>query len=187
MARPLSWLSRLHEIRQSVANSVRSHYSRAELETLFQIQPRAASRMLEILPTVIVGTSKLIARETLGAFLDRVQDADDVPALMEKIRTEKATPSRRRLRHLVQRDYDPMNVYGIPETLKLKRGHLEINFETMEQLSETLVSLAKILEDDLDEFIRLYEPRKSTEEPDTSAAEIRALYAELEEMEAAKA
>ena len=78
-----------------------------------------------------------------------------------------------------------MSVYGIPETLKLKRGHLEINFETMEQLSETLVSLAKILEDDLDEFTRLYEPRKM-EEKDESAAEVRALFEELKEMETAK-
>ena len=185
MARPLSWLPRLHEIRQSVAISVRSHYTRAELEVLFQIQPRAAARMLEILPTNLVGTSKLIARETLAAFLDRVKDADDVTALMEQIRAEKNAPSRRKLRHLVQRDYDPMSVYGIPETLKLKRGHLEINFETMEQLSETLVSLAKILEDDLDEFTRLYEPRKM-EEKDESAAEVRALFEELNEMETAK-
>jgi hypothetical protein len=179
MARPLSWLPRLYEIRQSVANSVRSHYSRAELEALFQIQPRAASRMLEILPTNLVGTSKLIAREMLAAFLDRVRDAEDVPALMEQIRAEKNAPSRRKLRHLVQREYDPMSVYGIPETLKLKRGHLEIDYETMEQLSETLVSLAKILEDDLDEFVRLYEPRR-LEEKDDTAAEVAALFAELE-------
>jgi hypothetical protein len=185
MARPLSWLPRLHEIRQSVANSVRSHYSRAELEALFQIQPRAASRMLEILPTNLVGTSKLIARETLAAFLDRVKDAEDVPALMDAIRAEKATVSRRRLRHLVQREYDPMTVFGIPETLRLKRGHLEIDFETMESLSETLVSLAKILEDDLDEFVRLYEPAKLVEK-DESAAEVAALFAELEEKKTAK-
>ena len=55
----------------------------------------------------------------------------------------------------------------------------------MEQLSETLVSLAKILEDDLDEFARLYEPRK-VEEKDESAVEVRALFKELEESEMAK-
>jgi hypothetical protein len=185
MARPLSWLPRLHEIRQSVANSVRSHYSRAELQVLFQLQLREAARLLEALPTTLVGTSKLVARETLGAFLDRVNDAEDVPALMKTIRAEKGTVSRRRLRHLVQRDYDPMTIYGIPETLKLKRGHLEINFETMESLSETLVSLAKILEDDLDEFGRLYEPRNVIEK-DESAEEVRALFEQLEEMKAAK-
>jgi len=39
MPRPLSWLPRLHVIRRTVANSVRSHYDRRELETLFELQP----------------------------------------------------------------------------------------------------------------------------------------------------
>ncbi|MDQ1450390.1 MAG: hypothetical protein QOK38_256 [Acidobacteriaceae bacterium] len=35
MPRPISWLPRLHEIRRSVVNSVRSHYDRNDLERLF--------------------------------------------------------------------------------------------------------------------------------------------------------
>ena len=42
MPRRLSWLPRLHEIRRSVGNSVRSHYDRRDLQTLFEFQPRAA-------------------------------------------------------------------------------------------------------------------------------------------------
>jgi hypothetical protein len=42
MPRPISWLTRLHEIRRAVASSVRSHYERKEIEALFQVQPRAA-------------------------------------------------------------------------------------------------------------------------------------------------
>jgi hypothetical protein len=37
MPRPLSWLPRLHEIDRSVANSVRSHYDRRDIERLFEL------------------------------------------------------------------------------------------------------------------------------------------------------
>ena len=185
MARPVSWLPRLREIRRSVAGSVRSHYQRKEIEQLFELQPRAASRLLEILPTVKVGTGYMVERDALGVFLDRVQEAEDVPALLDTIRAEKAGTSRRKIRHLVQRDYDPMNVFGIPNAMKLKRGRIEIDFATVEDLSSTLVTLARVLEDDLDEFVRLYEPPKPQDGVDNSAAEVSALFRELEELEAA--
>jgi len=42
MPRPVSWLPRLHVIRRTITTSVRSHYDRRELETLFELQPRPA-------------------------------------------------------------------------------------------------------------------------------------------------
>jgi hypothetical protein len=69
MPRPISWLPRLHVIRRTVSNSVRSHYDRHELETLFQLQPRAAQKLIEMLPSVKVGTSRLVEREVLVNFL----------------------------------------------------------------------------------------------------------------------
>jgi hypothetical protein len=95
MPRPISWLPRLHEIARSVANSVRSHYDRRDLEQLFELQPRAAQKLLEMLPTVQVGTSGLVERETLGAFLERVRDSENTTELFEQIRKEKAGNSRR--------------------------------------------------------------------------------------------
>jgi len=108
MPRPISWLPRLHEIARSVANSVRSHYDRRDLEQLFELQPRAAQKLLEMLPTVQVGTSGLVERETLGAFLERVRDSENTTELFEQIRKEKAGNSRRKIRALVRRDLDPM-------------------------------------------------------------------------------
>jgi hypothetical protein len=185
MARPIPWLPRLKEIRKSAAGSVRSHYTRRDLEELFQVQSRTASRLLETMNTVELNSSHLVEREELVKFLDRIDAAADVTAEMEKMREEK-TVSRRKLRFLNQRDVDPMSLYGIPNTLKLARGHLEINFTTMEELAATLVTLARVLEDDLDEFVRLYEPRQPTEHPDNSTEEVRQLFRELEEMETAR-
>ena len=60
MPRPISWLPRLHEIRRSVFNSVRSHYDRNDLERVFEVQPRSAQLLLELLPTVRLGRSLLV-------------------------------------------------------------------------------------------------------------------------------
>ena len=94
MPRALSWLPRLHEIRRSVENSSRSHYTRKELEYLFQLQPRAAQKLLEILPTTAVGTSRLAEREALAHFLDQIHAAENPSAAMEAIRQQKQSVSR---------------------------------------------------------------------------------------------
>ncbi len=86
LPRPLSWLPRLHEIRRAVANSVRSHYGRHDLEALFELQPRAAQQLLGLLPTVQVGTSRLVEAEALRGFLDRIQTAPDVGQEIEAVR-----------------------------------------------------------------------------------------------------
>jgi hypothetical protein len=55
MPRPISWLPRIHQIRRTVAASVRSHYERKEIEALFEVQARTAQLLLEILPTMAIG------------------------------------------------------------------------------------------------------------------------------------
>lgn len=182
MARPISWLHRLHEIRKSVSDSVRSHYTRTELQALFQIQPRAASRILEMLETVAIGNTHVLAREDLGTFLDRMKAADDPHAELEAIRTEKAGRSRRKIRNLVRRDIAPATLAGVPENLTLEPGHVSVRFETVVELGETLLALALILESDGEEFTRRYEPQPA-EVKDESAEEVRELFRELQEME----
>jgi len=157
MPRPISWLPRLHLIRRMVTSSVRSHYDRRELETLFELQPRAAQKLTEMLPSVRVGTSRLIEREALVRFLDRVQDADDVALLFDQIRAEKTLASRRKLRSLVRRDLEPVSLTSLPDSIQLSRGRLAVDFTTVEQLAENLLLLARILESEGDEFAAAYE------------------------------
>lgn len=185
MARPITWLPRLHEIRRSVAESVRSHYTRGELEALFQIQQGAASRLMEVVPTLKVNTGYLAEREGLVAFLDKVSEAEDVTTLMRGLRAAKKAPTRRKMRSMVRRDTAPVSLAGMPDTLRLDRGHLEIDFENLEELVTTLFILARILDDDLEEFAREYEPIK----PDVANEEeedVRRMFADLEEREAAQ-
>jgi len=183
--RPVSWLPRLHEIRRSVDASVRSHYDRRDLERLFELQPRAAQKLLELLPTIPVGTSRLVEREALASFLKRIQEAEDTSSLIEQVRQEKAAPSRRSLRTLVRRDAEPASLAIIPEGMSLERGRLEISFRNLEQLAESLVYLARLLDGDLDRFAQAYEPEAPPPaETDDAPREVGAMFRELEQMEA---
>jgi hypothetical protein len=76
MPRPISWLPRLSAIRRSAENSVRSHYDRKDLERLFEVQPRSAQLLLELLPTIRLGRSLLVERAALAQFLERITVAE---------------------------------------------------------------------------------------------------------------
>jgi hypothetical protein len=181
MARPVSWLKDLHAIRKRIADSVRSHYTREELEDVFGIQQSAAAALMRRLPTTRVGTSLLVKREDLSTVLDRVHEADDVAGVMKEMAAERAAGvSRRKLRGLVRRDYDAMSVYGIPEALTMKRGEMKITWKTPEDLAATLLTVARILEDDLDEFVRLYQPIEEKPQEDEVSADVKKMFAELE-------
>lgn len=185
MARPPSWLPRLHELRQTVANSVRSHYDRRDLERLFELQPRGAGKLLELLPTVPIGTTHLVDRQVLLGFLEQVHEADDVHALFEQLRQERAAPSRKKLRSLVRRDTVPLSLSSLPESIGLSRGRLEVSFRSLEQLAEAMYAIARLLEDEGDAFAQAFEPEAPPpKDEQESRDELREMYAELEAMTA---
>jgi hypothetical protein len=69
-----------------VTSSVRSHYGSKEIQSIFQLQPRAAQLLLEMLPATSIGRSRLVERHALADFLDRVHKADDPSAELDLIR-----------------------------------------------------------------------------------------------------
>jgi hypothetical protein len=165
---------------------VRSHYGRRDLEQLFELQPRAAQKLIEMLPTVRIGTSLLVEREALAGFLDRVREADDVGTLFEQVRAEKTAVSRKKVRALVPRDTEPATLTSLPESIALSRGRLEVSFATVEQLAEAMFALARVLVAEVDAFAQAYEPERPPELPE-DAGEMDALFAELEAMEKERA
>jgi hypothetical protein len=182
MARPASWLPRLHEIRRAVSSSTRSHYTRRELEVLFQLQPRAALKLIELLPTVSIGTSLLLEKEALLGFLQGANDADDVTAYFERVRLAKATASKRKIRSLIRQDRDPLQLSSLPESFRLSPGRLEVTFTTVEELAESMYALARVLDSDLDTFASAFEIRTSEDSP--GSVEIARMFEELAELEA---
>lgn len=166
MPRPVSWLPRLHEITRTVSTSARSHYDRRDLEKLFELQPRAAQKMLEMLPTVQVGTSRLVDREVLAGFLEGVRDADNTEAYLERTRLAKAATSHRKIRSLVRRDTEPISIDSLPSNIVLTQGRMEVTFATIEELAEAMYALARVLETDGEQIALAYElhnPRVTTD------------------------
>jgi hypothetical protein len=184
MPRPISWLPRLHQIRKTVDTSVRSHYERKDIESLFELQPRAAQLLLEMLPTTHVGRSRLVAREALVTFLEQMRVSDNPSAKLEDIRNDPAPAPRSRLRTLIQRDRDPISLIDLPTEVALTRGRLEIRFDTIETLARHLYSLAQAMESDGDEMARRFEIERLTP-PNLADDDARALFSELEALEAA--
>ena len=133
---------------------------RRELESLFELQPRAAQQLLALLPTVTVGTSRLVEAEDLRGFLDRMQVAPDVNAEIEAVRQEKKGSGRRRLRTLVQTDDPAVSLSSPPGAVTLRRGKLEVDFGNLEELAAAMYWLARALDGELEAFATQYEPEQ---------------------------
>jgi len=157
MARPISWLPRLPALTRAVSESVRSHYACSDLERLFEVQPRSAQMLMNLLPTVRIGKSLLVEREALAALLGRLEAVEDPALELAAIRAEgKPTVVRRKLRELVQRDLS-VGVNSLPPNVHIERSSLAIRFTTVEELAASLWSVATLLEGDLEGFAERYE------------------------------
>ena len=129
-----------------------------------------------------MGTSRLVERETLAGFLDKVQEADDVAEVLDQVRQEKEAASRKRLRSLIQQDDESVLLSSLPRSLTLTRGHLEVTFRTLEELAEALYFLARALDNDLDGFAREFEP-EPVKEKNVEENGLRGLFRELRRLE----
>jgi hypothetical protein len=184
MPRPISWLSRIHEIRRVVASSVRSHYERKDIEALFQVQPRAAQLLLEILPTSTIGRSRLVERQALADFLDRIHGADDASSELELIRTQGGAVSRKKVRTLVRRDIEPLQLDSLPSNIEFIPGQMIVSFRTIEGLAQAMYSLARAIETDGDELARRYEVQEVDDDGGPNRSEFEAMLQELSTPEA---
>lgn len=188
MARPVSWLKRLPEIRRSVEGSARSHWDRSALEQLFQIQTRTANDLMKILPRVAApGRAFMVDRNTLVKFLDACQEAD---AGEEMARRRKAPEkiSRRKPRTLVLKDLvTDGRLIALPANITLERGRLEVTFRTVVELCESLAMVAGSIRNDEDAFVEMYEVQHGPTEAQLKAEhdkkEVQKLFAHLREME----
>jgi hypothetical protein len=184
MPRPISWLTRLHEIRRAVASSVRSHYERKEIEALFQVQPRAAQLLLEMLPTTAIGRSRLVERQVLADFLDRIHKADDPSSELDLIRAQGGEVSHKKLRTLVRRDVEPLRLDSLPANIKFIPGQMIVSFRTIEDLAQAMYSLARAIEADGDELAGRYEVQEVADDRNSNRSEFESMLQELYNLEA---
>ena len=183
MPRPASWLPRLFDITRSVSASVRSHYERQDLERLFDLQPRAAQKLLQLLPTTEIGTGHLASREDLLVFLQRVRDAEDPTALFNELRSQKNAVSKRKLRSFAASDLPAASFTSLPSGVSLDSGRLQVSFGTVDDLAEKLMWVAQLISEQTEDFANAYEPQQPIQ-VDEAAEEVRRMFADLELMEA---
>jgi hypothetical protein len=186
MPRPISWLTRLHEIRRTVASSVRSHYERKEIEALFQVQPRAAQLLLEMLPTTAIGRSRLVERQVLANFLDRIHMAENPSVELDIIRAQRGEVSLKKVRTLVRRDREALQVDSLPSNIEFEPGRMMVSFRTIEDLAQTMYSLARAMETDGDELARRYEVQEVVDDGSPNRSEFEAMLQELSVQESAR-
>jgi hypothetical protein len=186
MPRPISWLTRLHDIRRAVASSVRSHYERKDIEALFQAQPRAAQLLLEMLPTIAIGRSRLVERQVLAEFVDRMHQADDPSAELDLIRAQGGKVSRKKVRTLVRRDVEPVQLDSLPANIEFIPGQMMVSFRTIEDLAQAMFSLARAIETDGDELARRYEVQEVADGGSPKRSEFEAMLQELSDLEATR-
>lgn len=182
MSRPISWLSRIESLLSNIEGSVRSHYGRKDLEQLFELQPRAALKLLKLLPTIQLGNSNYVERSSLAEFLISIQQTGDASQVMAQYRKLRMAP-RRKLRELVPRDHPAASAASLPPNLLASPGTITISFQSIEELAAALTSLATILSDDLECFAELYEPPSHKMEPSTKPGEYELMLQDLEQME----
>lgn len=184
-----SWLPRLHDIRRSVRESVRSHYSRADIQYLFELQPRAAQKLMRMVSIgAKVGQSALVSRLALADFLSLIYESEDPEATLQAKRNEPSPAPRRALRELVQVDSDPATLDTMPRNIELSTGKVVIEYGTVEQLAGSLLAMSQVLERELEEFAEKYEPVVEVVKQDDSVAEdLKRAFAQLRRDEQAKA
>ena len=77
MPRPISWLPIMHDVPRRLMLLYGRTATVQRSSPLFQLQPRAAQLLTKLLPATAVGRSRLVERETLIKFLDRIHKAED--------------------------------------------------------------------------------------------------------------
>lgn len=177
MARSVSWILRTNEIRKAVEKSARSHFDREEIEFLFDLGKTAAGRLMAALPTERLGRSLLVRRETLEQFL---------AAADPKLPAGRARTSKRKPRQLERRTFEAIDAASLAPWLG--RGVLkETRFANVQQLYDVLWRIACVIEGEgVEAFCALYEPEAGARTHEEGQRDMAALWAELEQMEAAR-
>ena len=173
MARPVKWSRDLHPIRERARNARTETWGRKDVEDLFGVG-RATAQMLmkaigEIQP---VGGAHFVERPSLLSFLDAMIAAPSVEEGLRARMLEAEPPPRPRpLRVSLPVDLRSAMLPDLPPNIRLAPGRLEIEAPTAIAMLESLMTLALIMQNDLDRFQAAIEPPSYP--PEITDAEIR--------------
>lgn len=160
MARPVQWSRELHAIRERAARSRIETWSRLDIEHLFGVSRASAQNLMKAIGEVqTVGAAHFVDRTSLLRFLDEMIAADSVGAALQIRHAQAApVPRPRTLRVTLAADLRRIMLPDLPNNIRLSPGRIEITGESAKALTEGLLQLATVMQNDLERWREAVEP-----------------------------
>ena len=160
MARPVKWAWDLYSVRERATRSRTETWNRQDLEHLFAVGRVTAQTLMKAIGEIqSVGGAHFVERSSLLSFLDQMIAAPSVEeALRSRLLAAEPPPKRQVLRVTLPPDLRSAMLPELPLNITLEAGRLEIRAKTAVAMLESLVTLAMILQNDLDRFQAVLEP-----------------------------
>lgn len=173
LARPIQWARDLHLLRNRARSSRTETWSRTEIEHLFGIGRASAQNLMKAIGQVQnVGGAHFVDRPALVTFLDSMIAAPSVEEALRQRSAEAEPPPRSRaLRVSLPEDLRRAMLPDLPANITLEPGRLEIRADSAVGMLESLLTLAMVMQNDLDRFGAVIEPQPSS--PDVSDTALR--------------
>jgi hypothetical protein len=179
MARPVKWSRDLHPIRERAANSRTETWSRKDIEALFGIGRVTAQMLMKAIGQIqLVGGAHFVERSSLLSFLDAVIAAPSVEeGLRNRMLDAEPPPKPKPLRVSLPGSLRSVMLPDLPPNVMLAPGRLEIQAPSATAMLESLIILALVMQNDLDGFQAVIEPRSTR--PEVEDSELRMLFDRL--------
>lgn len=159
MARPVEWLQQLAPAIDALQDLATPVVSRAMLEKLLGVHRRTAIRLMEKFGGYDCGGTYLIDRQQLVDALKAIEESGEYQfevgrreRLAQRLEAARRELKARAVRVPVSPDVWGREVDGLPATVKLSPGRLEITCTGAEDLLRQLMELAQAVGNDYDRF-----------------------------------
>ncbi len=164
MPRPVKWALDLHLLRERAASSRTETWSRQDLEHLFSVGRATAQTLMKAIGNIQpIGATHFIDRPSLLEFLDAMIAAPSVEeGLRDRLVEAEPVPARKRMKVSLPQDLRHAMLPDLPSNIALSAGKLEIRADTTVGMLESLVALATVMQNDLDRFEALIEPKRTS-------------------------
>lgn len=185
MARPLKWRAHIYQIAASVRNAKTETWDRKDIQHVFNVGRVSSQTLMKAIGDIDdIGGKHVVSRTSLLAYLSSLIEADDL-GQVHRTRVVEAEPvPRPRYLKAIPEDMRSIMVRDLPPEITLEPGRIEIRGSDAVSLMERLCLLAQAMENDLDSAtFKLNPPPPNHEQLDD---DLRQMFAELREMEAAK-
>jgi hypothetical protein len=157
-----SWFHRIAEIREAVASASLAFLDRGDIEELFRVRRRQAVNLLHRLGASPLGTSLVVERARLLAFLDGNMTTDVFrnerrrrEHVREALEVARREARGKDVRFPIASQALPGSLGDLSPEIRLAPGELQIRCTGAEDLLQKLYLLSKAIASDFASFERL--------------------------------